>query len=165
MRALEVIPQLVLVGEASKRAVSDLGPGSLDRGRHGIVAHLGPPLIEQRRLAGALLRHGHQARSAAGDEGDHDVGGVAVEALSAVVIDRRGAGIRVPGGDLHDSGGEDNPSGPQNPLGFPQRRQAVILLRQVVKRAEESTASKEPPAKLSAPVTAKELLGVAGSVR
>ena len=41
MRALEVIQQLVLVGEASKRAVSDLGPRSLNCGRHGIVAHLG----------------------------------------------------------------------------------------------------------------------------
>ena len=39
--------------------------------------------------------------SAAGDEGDHDVGGVAVEVLSAAVVDRRGSGIGVAGGELH----------------------------------------------------------------
>ena len=38
--------------------------------------------------------------SAAGDEGDDDVGGVAVEVLAAPVVDRGGAGVGVAGGDL-----------------------------------------------------------------
>ncbi len=46
----------------------------------------------------------------AGDEGGDDVGGVAVEVLAAVVVDRGGAWVGVAGGDLHvaqrDSGVE-----------------------------------------------------------
>jgi hypothetical protein len=38
--------------------------------------------------------------SAAGHEGDHDVGGVAVEVLAAPVVDSRGSGVGVSGGDL-----------------------------------------------------------------
>ena len=54
-----------------------------------------------------MLRRGpwHAARcgadgSATGDEGDHDVGGVAVEVLSPPVVDGGGAWIGVAGGDL-----------------------------------------------------------------
>ena len=39
--------------------------------------------------------------SAAGDEGDDDVGGVAVEVLAAPVVDGGRARVGVPGGDLH----------------------------------------------------------------
>src|SRR4051794_25870270 len=38
--------------------------------------------------------------SAAGDEGDDDVGGVAVEVGASAVIDGGGAGVGVAGGDL-----------------------------------------------------------------
>jgi hypothetical protein len=38
--------------------------------------------------------------SAAGDESDDDVGGVAVEVLASPVVDGRGAGVGVTGGDL-----------------------------------------------------------------
>lgn len=38
--------------------------------------------------------------SAAGDESDHDVGGMAVEVLASPVIDGRGSGVGVTGGDL-----------------------------------------------------------------
>ena len=40
------------------------------------------------------------AASAAGNESDHDVGGVAVEVLAAPVVDGCGAGVGVTGGDL-----------------------------------------------------------------
>ena len=38
--------------------------------------------------------------SAAGDESDHDVGGMAVEVLASPVIDGRGSGVGGTGGDL-----------------------------------------------------------------
>jgi hypothetical protein len=38
--------------------------------------------------------------SSAGDEGDHDVGGVAVEVLASSVVDGGGSGVCVAGGDL-----------------------------------------------------------------
>jgi hypothetical protein len=41
--------------------------------------------------------------SAAGDEGDNDVGGVAVEVLAAPVIDGGGSAVGVTGGDLNVS--------------------------------------------------------------
>jgi hypothetical protein len=41
----------------------------------------------------------------AGDEGDHDVGGVAVEVLSPPVVDRGGARVGVAGGELDVSQG------------------------------------------------------------
>jgi hypothetical protein len=40
------------------------------------------------------------AASAAGNEGDHDVSGVAVEVLAAPVVDGGGSGVGVTGGDL-----------------------------------------------------------------
>jgi len=39
--------------------------------------------------------------SASSDEGDDVVGGVAVEVLGTPVVDRRGSGIGVAGGDLY----------------------------------------------------------------
>ena len=42
-----------------------------------------------------------RAVSAAGDEGDHDVGSVAIEVLPAPVVDRRYSRVCVPGGQLH----------------------------------------------------------------
>jgi len=39
--------------------------------------------------------------SATGDEGDDDIGGVAVEVLVSPVVDGRGAGVGVTGGDLN----------------------------------------------------------------
>ena len=47
-----------------------------------------------RRLRGALWL-------SACDEGDHDVGGVAVEVLTAAVVDRRGPWIRMACCELH----------------------------------------------------------------
>jgi hypothetical protein len=43
---------------------------------------------------------GGRQLSPAGDEGDHDVGGVTVEPLAAVVVHRRRAWIGVAGGEL-----------------------------------------------------------------
>jgi len=48
---------------------------------------------------GPVLTRGDDT-SAASDERDHDVGGTAVEVLSAVVVDGCGARIGVPGGQL-----------------------------------------------------------------
>src|SRR3954452_5606230 len=73
-------------------------------------------------------------RSAAGDIGDDDVGGVAVEVLSPPVVDGGGPGVGVAGGDLDVSeryagveGGHDEP-GPEHvrmdqaqPGSFPDR--------------------------------------------
>ena len=47
VRALEISEEFVLVGEARKRAVGDLGPGRLDGGSHGLVTHFGPPFVER----------------------------------------------------------------------------------------------------------------------
>ena len=69
--------------------------------------------------AGGLSRKCRSAscRSAAGDEGNDDVGGVAVEVLTSTVVDSCGAGVGVAGGELdiaeryagvecgHDEGG------------------------------------------------------------
>jgi hypothetical protein len=49
-------------------------------------------------VAEVPLRGG--SASAAGDEGDDDVGGVAVEVLAAPVVDGRGPGVGVASGDL-----------------------------------------------------------------
>jgi hypothetical protein len=46
------------------------------------------------------LTGGGGHRSPAGDEGDHDIGGMAIEVLASAVVDRSGPRIRVPGGDL-----------------------------------------------------------------
>jgi hypothetical protein len=53
---------------------------------------------EARGVAEVPLRGG--SASAAGDEGDDDVGGVAVEVLAAPVVDGRGPGVGVASGDL-----------------------------------------------------------------
>ena len=56
------------------------------------------------------------SRSAAGDEGDDDVGGVAIEVLAASVVDGRGAGVGVTSGDL-DVCPSRAPPAPELPAG------------------------------------------------
>jgi len=61
------------------------------------TVHHKPTLpTKPRPRSAALGRSG----SAAGDEGDHDVGGMAVEVLAPPVVDGRGSGVGVTGGDL-----------------------------------------------------------------
>ena len=114
--ARDGVPSLTVwfVLGATTNALNARRPSALRRPRNwrlplpwGIVAGAAPPsddlpsaALTARGATGVAPGPGPRA-SAAGDEGDDGVGGVAVVVLAAPVVHGGGAGIGVAGGDLH----------------------------------------------------------------